>query len=74
MARYEQLARYLAASVIAHRHGIGLEYAYKRYCKDINPVAQKWLDLAEALDKDAAQTIQRIYGPAFAKPLTDRKQ
>jgi len=48
---YNQLARYLCASVTAYHLGIGLSYALKKYVPD--EVGEFWHAAAEAMSRDA---------------------
>jgi hypothetical protein len=48
-----QVARYLASAFIAQSHGIGMDYARKKYAH--MPVGAFWVDIARQVIAHAAQ-------------------
>lgn len=51
------LARYLASAFIAYIHGIGMDYARKKYAD--MPVGPFWIEVAEIVRAGAAQANER---------------
>jgi hypothetical protein len=49
-----QVARYLASAFIAQAHGIGMDYARKKYAHV--PVGSFWLDIARQVIAHAAKS------------------
>jgi len=60
----DTLGRYLAAAFIAHRLGIKLDYAYKRYVKDAE-LHESWIALGEVIQKHQTQRIGQRLGALF---------
>jgi hypothetical protein len=48
-----KLARYLASAFIAYSHGIGMDYARKKYAR--MPVGPFWIEVARMVSAGAAQ-------------------
>jgi len=48
-----KLARYLASAFIAYSHGIGLDYAHKKYAH--MPVGPFWIEVARMVSAGTAQ-------------------
>ena len=48
-----QVARYLASAFIAQSHGIGMDYARKKYAH--MPVGDFWIDIARQVTAHMAQ-------------------
>jgi len=55
-----KLARYLASAFNAHTHGIGMDYARKKYAH--MPVGQFWIEVARMVSA-AAQANERAAMP-----------
>jgi hypothetical protein len=49
-----QVARYLASAFIAQSHGIGMDYALKKYAH--MPVGDFWLDIARQVIEHTARS------------------
>jgi hypothetical protein len=64
-----QLARYLASAFIAYSHGIGMDYALKKYAH--MPVGPLWIDFARMVSAGAAQGSEQA---AFVVPPDRRVQ
>ena len=64
-----QLARYLASAFIAYSHGIGMDYALKKYAH--MPVGPLWIEFARMVSAGAAQTNEQA---AFIVPADRRIQ
>ena len=59
-----ELARNLAAAFIATSHGIGLEYARKKYAHE--PVGDYWITLARIVTADfAKRSAQPVSRPTI---------
>lgn len=58
-----KLARYLASAFIAYSHGIGMDYARKKYAH--MPVGPFWIEVARLVTAGAAQASERA---AFVVP------
>jgi hypothetical protein len=56
-----QVARYLASAFVAQSHGIGMDYAYKKYSH--MPVGSFWVDIARQV---VAHMAQRGGQPDFS--------
>ena len=50
----DPLARNLAAAFIATRHGIGLDYARKKYA--VEPIGEYWIALARKVTADLSKS------------------
>ena len=61
------LARYLASAFIAYSHGVGMDYARKKYAD--MPVGPFWIEVARMVSAGTAQANDRA---AFMAP-PDRK-
>jgi hypothetical protein len=59
-----QVARYLAVAFIAQSHGIGMDYARKKYAH--LPVGSFWIDIARQV---IAHTSQRAGQPHFSATI-----
>jgi hypothetical protein len=57
-----QLGRNLAAAYIAGSHGIGLDYARKKYAGQ--PVGNYWVELARKIAADVHQRHEGVLPPA----------
>lgn len=64
-----KLARYLASAFIAYRHGIGMDYARKKYAH--MPVGPFWVEVARMVSAGTAQAGDRA---AFIVPPNRRIQ
>jgi hypothetical protein len=64
-----KLARYLASAFIAYSHGIGMDYARKKYAH--MPVGPFWIEVARAVSAGTAQANERA---AFMIPPDRRIQ
>ena len=64
-----KLARYLASAFIAYSHGIGMDYARKKYAH--MPVGPFWIEVARMVSAGAAQANERA---AFMVPPGRRIQ
>jgi len=64
-----KLARYLASAFIAYSHGIGMDYARKKYAH--MPVGPFWIEVARMVSAGMAQSSDRA---AFMVPLDRRIQ
>jgi hypothetical protein len=49
-----QVARYLASAFIAQSHGIGMDYARKKYAHE--PVGAFWIDIARQVIAHATES------------------
>ena len=63
------LARYLASAFIAYSHGIGMDYARKKYAH--MPVGPFWIEVARMVSAGTAQANER---EAFVVPPCRRIQ
>ena len=52
-----QVARYLASAFIAQSHGIGMDYARKKYAE--MPVGPFWLEVARTVSAGTALASER---------------
>ena len=64
-----KLARYLASAFIAYNHGIGMDYARKKYAH--LPVGPFWIEVARMVSAGTAQANERV---AFIVPPGRRIQ
>ena len=64
-----KLARYLASAFIAYSHGIGMDYARKKYAH--MPVGPFWIEVARMV---SAGTVQANDRAAFMAPPDGRIQ
>jgi hypothetical protein len=64
-----KLARYFASAFIAYSHGIGMDYARKKYAH--MPVGPFWIDVARMVSAATAQANDRT---AFMVPPDRRIQ
>ena len=64
-----KLARYLASAFIAYSHGIGMDYARKKYAH--MPVGPFWIEVARMVSAATAQANDRA---AFMVPPDRRIQ
>jgi hypothetical protein len=64
-----KLARYLASAFIAYSHGIGMDYARKKYAH--MPVGPFWIEVAHMV---SAGTVQANERAAFMVPSDRRIQ
>jgi hypothetical protein len=64
-----KLARYLASAFIAYSHGIGMDYARRKYAH--MPVGPFWIEVARMVSAGTAQSIDRA---AFMVPPDRRIQ
>ena len=64
-----KLARYLASAFIAYSHGIGMDYARKKYAH--MPVGPFWIEVARMVRAGTAQANERA---AFMVPPSRRIQ
>jgi len=64
-----KLARYLASAFIAYSHGIGMDYAHKKYAH--MPVGPFWIEVARMVSAGTAQSSDRT---AFMIPPNRRIQ
>jgi len=64
-----KLARYLASAFIVYSHGIGMDYARKKYAH--MPVGPFWIEVARMVSAGTAQANER---PAFIVPPDRRIQ
>ena len=64
-----QVARYLASAFIAQSHGIGMDYARKKYAH--MPVGSFWIEVARMVSAGTAQANERA---AFTVPPDRRIQ
>ena len=65
-----KLARYLASAFVAYSHGIGMDYARKKYAH--MPVGPFWIEVARMVSAGAAQASEP--GAAFMVPPGRRIQ
>ncbi len=65
-----KLARYLASAFIAYSHGIGMDYARKKYAH--MPVGPFWIEVARMVSAGAAQASEQA--AAFMVPPGRRIQ
>lgn len=63
---YELLARYLYAAYTAHRAGISLETAFRRYAKNA-VIGPFWYAAASALEKAALEQLDAIFRDALRR-------
>jgi hypothetical protein len=66
---YGKFARDLASSFIAHRQGLTAAYARKRYCSDVAPVGEFWLELAQHVEKVQLESMDRQFTPPSPKAI-----
>jgi len=64
-----KLARYLASAFIAYSHGIGMDYARKKYAH--MPVGPFWIEVARMVSAGTGQANERA---AFMVPPDRRIQ
>ena len=64
-----KLARYLASAFIAYSHGIGMDYARKKYAH--MPVGPFWIEVARMVSAGTSQANERA---AFMVPPDRRIQ
>ena len=64
-----KLARYLASAFIAYSHGIGMDYAHKKYAH--MPVGPFWIEVARMVSAGTSQANERA---AFMVPPDRRIQ
>ena len=64
-----KLARYLASAFIAYSHGIGMDYARKKYAH--MPVGPFWIEVARMVSAGTAQANEQA---AFTVPPDRRTQ
>ena len=64
-----KLARYLAAAFVAYSHGIGMDYARKKYAH--MPVGPFWIEVARMVSAGTSQANERA---AFMVPPDRRIQ
>lgn len=65
-----KLARYLASAFISYSHGIGMDYARKKYAH--MPVGPFWIEVARMVSAGAAQASEPA--AAFTVPPGRRIQ
>jgi len=64
-----KLARYLATAFVAYSHGIGMDYARKKYAH--MPVGPFWIEVARMVSAGTSQANERA---AFMVPPDRRIQ
>ena len=64
-----RLARYLASAFVAYSHGIGMDYAHKKYAH--MPVGPFWIEVARLVSAGTTEAVERA---AFVVPPGRRIQ
>jgi hypothetical protein len=60
--RRSELARRFYAALISKRHGIGMDYALKKYAKDAG-TSEYWLELADRVEREVVEYIDEEIMP-----------